>query len=343
MGDIIAERLGSVGTALLIDLLIGDPVFPWHPVRIIGKLAQRAETISRKLFTCEVDHPNPTYKEQQRLRCAGVLAWMLVMIPATVFPLFIHVLLNSFGYIPAILGDGMIIWASFALKDLAFHAKKVYHALAEDENGPLYQGRIAVAHLVGRDPEKLDTEGVARACVESIAESSVDSIAGPLFYAIVFGPWASMAYRAINTMDSLFGHKNTRYKFFGWWSARSDDVANFVPARIASFLGCLCAPLVGGRVGSALNIFWHYRKAHESPNAGHPEAAYAGILHLRLGGPTWYPEEKIDKPWINPHGNRVDASDIVKALSLLYWNSAITIIFYFFLFYLSTTILPLWQ
>ncbi|AEJ20418.1 adenosylcobinamide-phosphate synthase CbiB [Gracilinema caldarium] len=329
------ESLFAIFAALGLDFLIGDPVFALHPVRLLGNLACKAETWSRRLLGCESSRVSNGTREKAlpilRLRLAGMLSWFIVTIPAACIPLAGHRLLLKCGFMPVFIWDSLIIWASFAIKDLVQHAREVTLALERDvlENKggtQPHHGRKAVSLLVGRDPEKLDSEGVARACIESVAESSVDSIASPLLYAVLLGPWAALLYRAINTMDSIFGHKNDRYRYFGWWAARSDDVANFIPARFSALAACLCASFVGGSILEAWNIFITYRKAHESPNSGHPEAAYAGVLNLKLGGPTWYPEGLVDKPWIHPEGKAPDTSDIARALRLLYWNTAVTIL-----------------
>ena len=136
--------------------------------------------------------------------------------------------------------------------------------------------------------------------------------------------WAAFAYRAVNTMDSMFGHKDERYLHFGLVPARADDVANWLPARISSILACTLAPLVGGSASSAFHSFFRWRLAHESPNAGHPESAYAGALGLRLGGPSRYAEGVIDKPWINPTGGEARALDIARATRLMYAQTVLS-------------------
>ncbi|MBU1080375.1 MAG: cobalamin biosynthesis protein, partial [Spirochaetes bacterium] len=186
------------------------------------------------------------------------------------------------------------------------------------------RGRAAVAMLVGRDVSALDRAAVARACVESVAESSVDGAAAPLFWAALLGPWAAFAYRAVNTMDSMFGHKDERYVDFGLAPARADDVANWLPARLSSIVACLLSPLAGGGAAAAFRSFLSWRLAHESPNAGHPESAYAGALGLRLGGPSRYAEGVIDKPWINPQGREAVASDIRRAVALMYAQTVLS-------------------
>jgi adenosylcobinamide-phosphate synthase len=172
--------------------------------------------------------------------------------------------------------------------------------------------------IVGRDVSVLDETGVARACIESVAESSIDGVAAPIFWAALLGPWAAFAYRSVNTMDSMFGHRNARYFSFGLVAARADDAANWLPARLSSLLACLVAPSAGGTIRGACTSFFHYRRSHASPNAGHPESAYAGAFGLRLGGPVSYPEGLTVKPWMNPGGRDAAIGDIKKAVRLMY-------------------------
>lgn len=308
----------------ILDSLIGDPVFMLHPVRLIGKLATCMETITRKLFSCPYPHENNEnssgrpYKTRELL--AGILAWIGTLFPVTLFVMIVHSFLFSKVFQLALVFDSIVIWASIARKDLAGHAIRVFHALRSDAPYPPVRGRQAVSMMVGRDVSKLDANGVARACVESIAESSVDGVTAPLMYGLIAGPWAALVYRIINTMDSMFGHKTERYLWFGKPAARADDIANFIPARVSGLLACLCAPFVQGHTSTAFRVFIKYRLAHESPNAGHPESAYAGALGLWLGGTTVYTAEVIEKPVINPDGRDTHYMDIKRALTLLNWN-----------------------
>jgi adenosylcobinamide-phosphate synthase len=252
--------------------------------------------------------------------------------------------------------DAAIIWASIAPGDLAAHALRVKRALERDQRelaatmkemadnptldettdpvpatAPVHasdpiHGRKAVAMIVGRDVSVLDEAGVARACIESVAESSIDGAAAPLFWAALLGPWAALAYRSVNTMDSMFGHKNARYFSFGLVAARADDLANWLPARISSTLACLAAPIAKGSIRGAFASFFRYRLSHASPNAGHPEATYAGAFGLRLGGPVRYPEGLADKPWMNPGGRDAGVEDIHRAVQLMYMQTLVSAI-----------------
>jgi adenosylcobinamide-phosphate synthase len=322
---------------LALDAIIGDPAVPWHPVRLLGRLADRTESATRRLFRCPVSAASSApialpAQSATRSRLAGAATWLIVTGTAACSALAVCAAARASHPLLGTAADILVVWASIAPADLAAHAARVRHALALDaatnsataapgppsaEAGP-HRGRAAVSMLVGRDTSALDASGVARACVESVAESSVDGAAAPLFWAALLGPWAAFAYRAVNTMDSMFGHKNARYLHFGLVPARADDIANWLPARTSSLLACAAAPLVGGSAGAAFRSFFRWRLAHESPNAGHPESAYAGALGIRLGGPTRYADGLIDKPWLNPDGAEAVPGDVSRATRLMY-------------------------
>ncbi len=302
--------------SLTVDAAVGDPDFSLHPVRLLGALAAKAESASRYLFL------TPGKEDSRiRLRMAGFGSWLAVCGCAIAFALLLGFLARRAGVIPGIIADIFIIWASIAPSDLARHALRIERALRSDMKNALPQpltGRIAVSMIVGRKTEYLSYGEVSRAAVESVAESSIDGVAAPLFWACIFGPAAAFAYRAINTMDSMFGHKNARYFYFGFFPARADDAVNYLPARISSLLACVAAPVLGFSLKGSLESFFKYRLAHASPNAGHPEAAYAGALGISLGGPASYDEGIVDKPFMNPRGREPEPGDIRKATRLMY-------------------------
>lgn len=320
----------AIAGGLVLDALIGDPAVSWHPVRSLGRLAEAAEKASRRLFGApalaaeagrSVARPSSL-----RARLAGAFAWLFVAGAGGATAWLLCACARAAHPALGSAADALVVWASIAPADLAAHAGRVGRALdrdAERDGGPAL-GRRAVSMLVGRDVSGLDYSGVARACVESVAESSVDGAAAPLFWAALLGPWAAFAYRAVNTMDSMFGHKDDRYRDFGLVPARADDVANWLPARVSSVVACAAAPLVRGSARAALGSFLRWRLAHESPNAGHPESAYAGALGLRLGGPSRYAEGVIDKPWINPDGRDASPADIGRAVVLMYAQTVLS-------------------
>lgn len=354
-----------IGIALVVDALIGDPVFNWHPVRLLGRLAEAMEGFTRRLSSLPVPTDGaemqccmpaagsepvhgpatfPASRLEPKAVAAGALAWTLTFGLSAGLALAASWLTRMINPVFGLAIDGAIVWASIAPGDLATHALRVKRALERDRRElgvaegetsaypgspgqvePL-QGRVAVAMIVGRDVSRLDETGIARACVESVAESSIDGVAAPLFWAAMLGPWAALAYRCVNTMDSMFGHRNPRYFSFGLVPARADDLANWLPARLSSFLACLAAPTAGGSISGAFSSFFRYRNSHASPNAGHPEAAYAGAFGLRLGGPVRYSEGLADKPWMNPFGRDAGIVDIHRAVRLMHIQTLVSAI-----------------
>lgn len=321
-----AARVIAAALGLALDAAVGDPASAWHPVRLIGRLAARAEAVARRRIAPDAGPCVPGGRRSRRLVAAGALAWAAVMVASIAASLLLERAAAAAHPALGLVAGALIVWASIAPRDLALHARRVKAALeaelAEGAAEPR-RGRSAVAMLVGRDVSSLDYAGVSRACVESVAESSVDGAAAPLFWSLLLGPWAAFAYRAVNTMDSMFGHKDGRYYSLGLVAARADDALNWAPARIAGLLACLAAPAAGGSVGPAMRAYAKYRSAHDSPNAGHPEAAYAGALGLRLGGATAYAEGIVKKPWMLPEGRDAGPADIGRALRLLSYQTAL--------------------
>ena len=184
----------------------------------------------------------------------------------------------------------LVIYTTIAARDLARHSMAVLRPLAA---GDLVEARRRVALIVGRDTARLDEAGVVRAAVESVAESTVDGVTAPLFFAVVAGPVGAMVYRAINTLDSMFGHQDERYREFGWAAARIDDLANYLPARLTAPLVCLAALLLRQRPRLACAILARDGRKHASPNAGLTEAAMAGALGVQLGGVNYYDGQTV--------------------------------------------------
>ncbi|MEZ0496729.1 adenosylcobinamide-phosphate synthase CbiB [Sphingomonas sp. IW22] len=211
-------------------------------------------------------------------------------------------LFGAWGWVPIVL----LAWPGIAARSLYDHVRPVGQALLD---GDLSGARRAVAMIVGRDTDHLDEAGVARAAVESLSESLCDGVVAPLFWLAVFGLPGVWAYKAINTADSLIGHREVRWRAFGWAAARIDDVANFVPARLAGFLICFAA-------GRGWRVMVRDCRRHASPNAGWPEAAMAGALGIALAGPVTYDGVVHDKPWIGSEGRTATAQDIQRALAI---------------------------
>ncbi len=308
LASLLVTRSLVVLGALVLDVALGDPWGAAHPVRGIGTLAAGTERVLR----------GPR-------RCGGVArgaaAWIVVVGAASLAAALAVMGARAFGgEAGAAVASIVIVYVTVAPRDLARHAIAVARPL---EAGDLHAARSSVSMIVGRDVDRLDRDGVARAAVESVAESFVDGVAAPVIYALVLGPAGAAAYRAINTLDSMFGHKDERYFEFGRVSARADDLAGFIPARLSGFAIALAAWIMGLRGREALRVYFRDRLRHESPNAAHPEAAFAGALGLSLGGRMWYDGEPVEKPRIGDGAERCHAADIRRAVRLMYGSTAV--------------------
>jgi adenosylcobinamide-phosphate synthase len=213
-----------------------------------------------------------------------------------------------------------IIYTTIAARDLARHSNAVRQALAA---GDLPEARRRVAMMVGRDTDHLDEQGIVRGTVESVAESTVDGVTAPLFFAAVAGPVGAMVYRAISTLDSTFGHRNERYLEFGWASAKLDDVANYIPARLTAPLICVAAALTFQRPLASFRTLLRDGGNHDSPNAGLPEAAMAGALGVRLGGLNYYFGRPVSKPAIGEPARKLSRAHIANANAVMFATAAI--------------------
>ena len=275
------EIVVYVISALAADALIGDPRWLPHPVRLIGRSALALEPLWRRII------PRP--------RAAGI-ATAATIVMGTGIAGFLA-LRGAFMLHPW-LGHGLsvyFIYASIAARDLSRHSDRVRRLLSK---GDLPGARRAVAMIVGRDTEQLDEVGVVRATVESVAENIVDGVTAPLFYAVVGGPLGAIIYRAVNTLDSTFGYKNPQYLEFGWASARLDDLANWLPARLTAPFVVFAAFILALSGGRSWVIMVRDRRRHASPNSGYTEAAMAGALGVLLGGRSFYFGKALDKPLI---------------------------------------------
>jgi adenosylcobinamide-phosphate synthase len=217
----------------------------------------------------------------------------------------------------------LVLYTCFAGRDLVVHSRKVYTALRDDN---LSEARKRVGMIVGRDTGELERSEVVRACVESVAESTVDGVTAPLFWAIIGGPLGAILYKAVNTMDSTFGYKNERYLHFGWAAARFDDLVNFLPARISGLLMVVAAMLLRLRATESWRIFRRDRMQHASPNGGQTEAAVAGALGISLGGVSSYFGKVVHKPTLGEPVLEPEAGHILQTNRILL---TVTVLFAF--------------
>ena len=250
----------------------------------------------------EPDHLTPAKRRERRLLGAVTLCAAIVVATGTVW-LAERGLRATLGA-PAWLAIALLAWPGLAQRSLDDHVRPVAVALERDD---LAAARVAVGRIVGRDTVALDNAGVARAAIESLAESFCDAVTAPLFWLLLFGPAGLWGYKAINTADSLIGHREPRWRAFGWAAARTDDLANWLPARLGGALICVAG-------GGGWRVLWRDSRRHASPNAGWTEAAMAGVLGVRLAGPVTYDGAVADKPWIGDGRTDLDARDIRRAL-----------------------------
>ena len=202
----------------------------------------------------------------------------------------------------------------YAVKDLKTESMRVYDAL---KGGSLKEARTAVSMIVGRDTQRLSEAGVVRAAVETVAENTSDGIIAPLFYAVIGGPVLAWVYKAVNTMDSMVGYKNDRYRYFGTAAARLDDVLNYIPARISAWLMILGAKLCGMDAAGARRIYRRDRYKHSSPNSAHTEAVMAGALGIQLAGDAWYFGKLHKKDFLGDKCREVEIEDIPRSHRLM--------------------------
>ncbi|MFH1970188.1 MAG: adenosylcobinamide-phosphate synthase CbiB [Verrucomicrobiota bacterium] len=296
----------QVLAAVALDLLVGDPRWLPHPVRFIGWIAQRLERPMQRLI-CNA-------------KAAGIVTVLLMVLIAGVSTWGLIRLARFYHPVAADIVCVLLIYTTIAAHDLARHSCAVFRALAA---GDLEQARRRVAKIVGRDTAHLEEAGVARAAVECVAESTVDGITAPLFFAILAGPVGAMMYRAINTLDSTFGYTNDRYMRFGWAAAKLDDLANYLPSRITAPLIGLAAAFLCQRPVQSWRILRRDGRKHASPNAGLPEAALAGALGIQLGGLNYYAGERLEKPAIGEPIVPIAAEHILVANAVMFVTLAL--------------------
>ncbi|MCW5698979.1 MAG: cobalamin biosynthesis protein CobD [Rhodospirillales bacterium] len=299
------DPLAVLLIALLIDSAVGEVriVTRWlpHPVTIIGRLVAWCDAKLNRETRSEVD---------RLIRGALVVLFVCAVSIGVGWCVAWLARHHDFGWIPELI----LVTALLAQRSLYDHVRAVFRAL---KSVGLQGGRDAVAHIVGRDVRQLDEHGVARSAIESCAENFADAVVAPTFWYLLFGLPGMLAYKAVNTMDSMIGYKTPRYRSFGFTAARLDDVLNWVPARLSGLYLALAAAFIPtASPGKAFRTMVRDARKHRSPNAGWPEGAAAGALGLALAGPRRYAQEVVDDPWIGDGRARAHPRDIDRALVL---------------------------
>ena len=297
----------------VLDLLIGDPHFIPHPVRLIGSFISFLD----KRLNCD-DGYNISEKKLNLIKYKrGMLLAFTVIFATFAISVIIIVAAYSINLYAGVIAEAVMTWQILATKCLRVESMRVYDALRTDG---VDAGRRAVSMIVGRDTSVLDAAGVTRAAVETIAENTSDGVIAPMLYTAIGGPVLGFVYKAVNTMDSMLGYKNDKYMYFGRFAARLDDVVNFIPARISAYL-MIVAAFIGGRQfdgKNAYRIFKRDRFNHASPNSAQTESVCAGALRVQLAGDAVYFGKLVKKKYIGDGLREIEYEDIKRANRLMY-------------------------
>ena len=299
---------------VLFGLVLGDPYYLPHPIRMIGKLITGTEKILRGMGIIGKDKKADSNGRVFRQGIELVLIVIISVVAVASFLLFMAYWLHP---VLGVAVECIMTYQILAVKCLKVESMKVYQCL---KSGNLEQARKAVSMIVGRDTEHLDEEGVARAAIETVAENTSDGVIRPMLYLAIGGPVLGFFYKAVNTMDSMVGYKNDKYLYFGRAAAKLDDFVNFLPARISACLMIASSFFAGNHFSGigAWTIYKRDRKKHSSPNSGQTEAACAGALSIRLAGDTSYFGKTVKKPYIGEALREIEYEDIKRVNYLMY-------------------------
>ena len=289
----------------LLDLIVGDPQNPIHPIRIIGSLCKTVEKFFRSIL-------------KRYLKVAGLLTWILVVFIVFIFNyLLLKVTYRINPSVTMILGSVMIYFC-ISTKALKIEGLKVVKYVIKDD---IEGARKQLSYIVGRDTKNLDKESILKAVVETVAENMSDGVMAPLFYAGIGGAPLAFLYKAVNTMDSMFGYKNDKYIEFGYFPAKLDDLFNYIPARVTGIFIIISSFFLKRDYKNSFKIYKRDRYNHTSPNSAHPEAAMAGALDIQLGGANYYFGKIVEKPVIGDKIKEIEINDVKKTAEILYLSA----------------------
>lgn len=303
----------ALAAGYLLDLLIGDPRWLYHPVCLIGNLIALLEKGIRKILP----------KTEKGELSGGFLEVVLVCLISLGVPCAVLSVLYRYLPLAGLALETFWCYQLLATKSLKDESMKVYDRL---KNGTIEEARYAVSMIVGRDTAELTEEGVTKAAVETVAENGSDGVIAPMLYMAVGGAPLMFLYKGINTMDSMLGYKNDRYLYFGRCAAKLDDLANYIPARISGWMMVAAAFLTGMDGKNAAKIYKRDRRNHASPNSAQTEAAVAGALRVQLAGNACYFGKLYEKPTIGDKLREVEPEDIRRANRLLYGASVLSVL-----------------
>ena len=304
-------------SAYILDLILGDPQWFPHPVRLMGRLIVWLENFFRGMGTSAL-----------WLKVSGIFLAFIVCGSTFAVTFCLIYGVENLSWYMGLACSVFLGYTALSTRDLHVETRKVLRALA---GGNIPRAREELAFLVGRDTAHLDEPEILRALVETIAENTSDGVIAPLFYLGLGGPPLALTYKAINTLDSMVGYKNERYRNLGWASAKLDDAANFIPARLSGLIIVLSSFLLRRPWRNSLGILWRDRRKHESPNSAWPEAAMAGALGVQLGGLNYYSGQPSPKPFLGDRKKEIDLTDVRESWKILYLSSFCMLLFSLFL------------
>lgn len=305
----------TVIAAVILDRIFGDPYSIPHPVRYIGKLIAFLDDKIRI----------PCNKNIKKERIYGVLLVVTVIVITEVTVFLCLYTLYRINIVAGVILESFWCYQLIAARCLQLESKRVYDALtAHDIEG----ARKAVSTIVGRDTERLDSEGITKAAVETVAENTSDGVTAPLIFIMFFGAMGGFFYKTVNTMDSMIGYKNDQYRYFGTAAARLDDICNYIPSRLSAILMMISALFLNYDFKNSYRIWKRDRRKHASPNSAQTEATCAGALNIRLAGDAWYFGKKHKKPYIGDERRKIEAEDISRSCKLMYGSEYLLLLFY---------------
>ncbi len=311
-------HLIALGIGMILDLILGDPYSFYHPVRTMGKLIGWLETKVRRYGG----------KSEKKEYAGGVILVLLTVGISTGAAILLLSLAYTVNKTAGIGLEAVLCYQMMAAKCLQVESMKVYDALCGRD---LEKSRYFVSMIVGRDTERLDEQGVIRASIETVSENTSDGVIAPLIFMAVFGAAGGVFYKAVNTIDSMIGYKDEKYKNMGRFGAKLDDICNFLPARISALAMIVASFFMRLDGKNAWKIWRRDRGKHDSPNSAQTEAVCAGALQVRLAGDAWYFGKLYKKEYIGDDIRPVQPEDIRKTIWLMYGTLAIcsAIIFLF--------------
>lgn len=313
------ERIIVLVTAFILDVIIGDPHWLWHPVQGIGRLIEYTEQLLRRVFALREERD----ADRGKKKVAGGILVILVLLPSVLVPMLILYAAERIHPYVRLAAEIVLCYQMLAMKSLRVESMKVYHALMKQD---IEGARQAVSMIVGRDTEKLSEEGITKAAVETVAENTSDGVIAPLIYMALFGACGAFFYKAVNTMDSMIGYKNDKYIYLGMIAAKLDDVVNYIPARLSALFMIVVSGVLGMNTKQAWCIYKRDRYQHASPNSAQTEAVCAGALSIQLAGDAYYFGELYHKPVIGDADRPVLPEDIRSANRLMYGTSILTLL-----------------